>query len=107
MNAEIITSVAGAALALAFLYIPGWRVRFAALQEEKKQLAMLGIMAVVCLAVAGLACFGLAPDFGLAVTCDRAGIVTLVQSFIMAIAANQGVHRLAPKPPDVRAAKRQ
>lgn len=97
MTAEELAGIAGMVLSLVFSYVPGLRQRYGALDGNRKRLVMLVALAVTALGVYGLACTGLGPDFGLAVTCDRQGAVALVQAFVMALVANQATYALTPR----------
>ena len=106
MTPEILAAVAGILLSLAFSYVPGLRTRFAELATEVQQLVMLVLLVVVAGASYGLACAGFLTDlFGVALTCDKAGLLGLVRALIFAIMANQGVYQLTPKAADVRFTK--
>jgi putative flippase GtrA len=106
MTPEILASVAGVILSLAFSYIPNLRTWFAEKPKEQQQLSMLALMFVVAAASYGLACAGILTElFGVALTCDRSGLLGLIQALIFAIMANQGVYQLTPRAADVRLAK--
>ena len=106
MTPEILAAVAGVVLSLAFSYIPNLRTGFAELAKETQQLIMLGLLFVVAAASYGLACAGILTDlFGVALTCDKAGMLGLIRALIFAIMANQGIYQLTPKVADVRLVK--
>ena len=107
MTPEMIAGLAGFIISLAFTYIPGLNVKFAGLVKETQQLIMLALMALVSLGAFGLACAGIAADFGLAVECSQSGAISLFTSFVLAIAANQGTNKVFPKPKAVRIAVQQ
>jgi hypothetical protein len=104
--AEVLASLAGGVLALAAEYLPGFSDWFARLDGRQKRLLMVGLLALVSLAVYGVACAGLAGElFPLvgslagqvlpALRCDEAGAIALAQAFLSALAVNQGVYLLA------------
>lgn len=93
----LIASVAGALLSLLFAYVPGAKGWFEGLKGGQKRLVMLGCLVVTALALVGLACGGLAADFGLKVTCDRPGIVAVIEAFVMAVMGNQATFLISPK----------
>lgn len=109
MTSEQLLTIAGAVLALAFMYIPGLREKYAGLSDEVKRLIMAGILLVVSGAVYGLSCYGLLGSImtqsAQAVTCDQNGLIELAWAFVLAIMANQGTYLLAPRPASVKAAK--
>lgn len=94
---DAISGLAGVVLSLVFSYVPGARDWFAKLNGDQKRLVMLGACLVVPVVMALLACTGFAADFGLTVTCDRAGIVELVKAFVVAAITNQTAYQLSPK----------
>ena len=106
MTPEILAAVAGIILSLAFSYIPNLRIRFAEYAKETQQLAMLGLLVLVAVGSYGLACAGILTElFGVALTCDKSGLLGLVRALIFAIMANQGIYQLTPKVADVRLVK--
>lgn len=106
MTPEILAAVAGVILSLAFSYIPNLRTWFAEKPKEQQQLSMLALMFVVAGASYGLACAGILTElFGVALTCDRSGLLGLIQALIFAIMANQGVYKLSPQVTDVKEIK--
>lgn len=94
-----ISVLAGVALSLVFSYVPGARAWFDTLIPDYKRLVMLAACAIVPVAMAILSCAGMGADFGIAVTCDRVGIVALVRSFVVALVANQTTYQLSPAIP--------
>lgn len=96
MTADSLAMYAGVALSLVFSYVPsadGW---WANLAVTYKRLVMLGLLLLVALASVGLACAGFAADLGLTITCDRAGVVGIIQAFGLAVIANQAAYSLSP-----------
>jgi len=90
----VLASIAGVVLSLAFSYIPGLNVKFAALEPTVKRLIMLGLLAVVAGAVFGLGCVHI---LVVQLTCDQAGAVQLVFIFISAVMANQAAFVITPQ----------
>ena len=106
MTPEILAAVAGIILSLAFSYVPGLRTRFAELPKETHQLAMLGLLIIVAAGSYGLACAGILTElFGVALACDKSGLLGLIRALVFAVMANQGVYQLTPKAADVRLVK--
>lgn len=102
MDTEMLSAVAGAALSLAFSYIPGlrgWYERLGEAQhgEEWKRLVMLAALLVTAAGVMLLSCSGWAGS-GVAglPACDRPGLVELLRALIAALVANQSVYLLTP-----------
>ena len=98
MSETELAAGAGVLLSLAFSYIPGLSTKFAALAPEKKRLIMLGLLALVAGGSFGLACAGLLSSLaGAAATCDRAGALGLVRTFVLAAVFNQGAYLISPQ----------
>lgn len=105
MSAEFLAVLAGAVLSLLFSYIPGLNVWFGGLESTYKRLIMLGLLAAVAGVVYGMACAGWGESFGIALTCDQAGLVELLKAFGLAAIANQTAYGLSPEPAAVQVAK--
>ena len=91
MSHETLSAVAGILLSLAFSYIPGLSDWYQALNGVYKRLVMLACLLLVSLGAFGLSCSG----WWAFVSCDRAGIVGLIEAFIMAVVANQSAYPLS------------
>ena len=97
MSADLLAGIASTIISLAFSYIPkadGW---WETLDETYRRLIMLGVLVLVALGAVGLACTGLAADFGLTVTCDKPGIIALVRVFGVAVIVNQSAFKITPR----------
>lgn len=94
MTAADLAAVAGVVLSLACSYIPGLSDWFATLDSNKKRLAMAVLLLVSAVGVFGLSCGNLIAT----ITCDRAGVMGLIQAFIAALIANQATYLISPKP---------
>ncbi len=94
---DLIAAIAGVLLSLIFSYVPGAKRWFARLDGQRKRLVMLGLLALVSLGSMGLACSGGGRDFGLALTCDRPGVVQIVTAFMSAVVANQTTYTISPR----------
>lgn len=93
MTSDLLASLAGIALSLAFAYVPGLRDWFDGLTTEYKRLVMAGALLIVAAGTLALSCGGvLDPPV---VTCDKPGIVGLAQAFVFALVANQAAYGLA------------
>lgn len=95
MTQEQLTLFAGVALSLVLAYVPGIKTWYDPLEAQVKASIMAGLLLLVAIAVFGLSCGGFVQ---LGVTCDKQGIVGLVQIYIMALIANQGTFLIAVKP---------
>jgi len=96
MSAEYLAGVAGVVLSLIFSYVPGLNAKYAALDGTIKRLIMLGLLVVVAGGAFGLACAGWGVDLKVAVSCDRAGLVGLLQVLSLAVIANQSAYAISP-----------
>lgn len=105
MTEELLSALAGIILSLAFSYIPGLNVKFAALTEEYKKLSMLGLLVLVAGIVFGLTCTKYGAMLGIPLTCDEAGGVALLKILLAAAVANQTAYKLTPQTQGVRLAK--
>lgn len=105
MTADSLALYSGVVLSLVFSYVPGLSTKYAELSETTKRLIMLGMLALVSVAVVGLACAGFGEDLGIYITCDKDGFVGVIKAFIMAMIANQSTFKLSPVTNAVRDAK--
>jgi len=97
MNADELSMIAGTILSLAFSYIPGLNQKFGKLSTEYKRLIMLILVVIVAVAIFGLACAGVAADFGISVACNKAGVVGLIRAILYAAVANQATYGLTKR----------
>jgi len=102
VSAETLSLIAGAALSLAFSYIPGLHERFAALDPTHKRLVMLALLVLSAGAVYGLSCLGWGLAWGVVLTCDRSGLAGLLEQLLLAVIANQGVYAITPPRPSLQ-----
>jgi hypothetical protein len=96
MTDNIIASLAGALLALLFGYAPGLRPWYEALEPTRKALVMLLLLAVAAGVLYGAACY--TPLGAGDITCDEAGLWTVVRLFLAAMVANQATYMIGVKP---------
>jgi hypothetical protein len=101
MTPELLVSIAGIILSLAFSYVPGLDVKFAALEGVHKRLVMLGLIVAAAAGAFGLSCAGLMD----ASTCNQDGAWGLVQLVIFAAIANQTTYSFSPETERVMDAK--
>lgn len=90
LTPDLIGSVAGIVLSLAFSYVPGLKQRYEALTGEWKRVIMAALLFLVAVAIFGLGCADI-----LAGTCSRDGAMQVLRVFIAALVANQGTYLLA------------
>ena len=96
MTAETLAATAGIVLSLVFSYVPKFSTWYGLKDDPIKRLIMLGALVLVSGVAFGLACSGLASDFGLPLTCDKVGAVALLRAFVVAAIANQTTYALTP-----------
>lgn len=96
MNPEPIIYVASAALALVFEYAPRLREWYERQAEGIKRRVMLAVIAVTVAATYGLSCGGYIDAVACGSAWDQVAFDAL-RVFVLAAAANQGVHRLTKR----------
>ena len=96
METTTISALAGMLISLVFAYVPGASNWYAGLDGTYKRAVMLVALVTVVVIQYVLACAGWAVDFGLAVSCDRSGLVLLIQGFIAALVSNQATYLISP-----------
>lgn len=89
---EIVT-ITGVLLAVLFEYLPGLHTWYNALKDTEQRLIMLGLMVITVAATYGLSCAGWLHAW----QCNQVGIKDAVFALGLAIAANQGTHRILPR----------
>jgi hypothetical protein len=110
LTPELLSSIAGVLLSLLASYLPGFSTWFDRLSATHKRLLMLGVLAAVTAAIVGLTCAGLGqplglpaiglPAIGLPATslpaaCDQGSVTLALQSFILALVANQSAYLIS------------
>lgn len=106
MTPEILATIAGILLSLAFSYVPKLNTWYAAQLDEYKKLIMLGLIVLVAAGAYGLSCAGLlGPLYGVEIACDQAGVLQLVMAVVAAAIANQTTYKLTPQSRAVRTVK--
>lgn len=95
ISQEELSAAAGILLSLGFSYLPGIKEKFAGLSPTNKRLVMLGMLALVALAVFALGCTEL--EWAGWVSCSEAGAWALARIFIAAVIANQAAFEVAPR----------
>lgn len=86
----ILLTVGGAGLSVLFEFVPGFKGWYTPKTSQVKSLIMLILLTVGAVGVFALSCYS--PYEVL--SCSQAGAWELATAWILAITANQGVHRL-------------
>lgn len=92
MTVEQLGAIAGVLLSLAFSYIPGLSDKFGAQPATTKRLVMAGLLLIVAIGSLALSCANVV----VTVECTQAGVISLVNTFIAALVANQAAYMIAP-----------
>jgi hypothetical protein len=98
MTPQTLSTAAAVILSLLFSYVPGLSSWYDGLDATRKRLTMLILLLVTTLASFGLVCAGWAEAFGFSLSCDTPGAITLIQSLVLALTANQSTYLITPKP---------
>lgn len=93
MTSEQLAVIAGAIMSLAFSYVPGLSEWYDPLEAVYKRLIMLGVLVLVAAGALGLSCWQVIEY----VSCDKPGILGLVNALLLAIMANQSTYMLTKK----------
>jgi hypothetical protein len=102
VSPEFLALAAGAVLSLLFSYIPGLNGWYAGKAPEVKRLAMAGLLLVIAVVLVVLGCYGIIQT---GVVCSQAGIVQVVWSYLLALAANQSTYAITPQVTAVKNAR--
>lgn len=94
MSPETLLHIAAIVLSLVFIYIPGLKEKYDALEGATKRLVMLGLLFFVNLVVFGLCCANRFDYY----TCDVDGAWSAVKLFVETIIINQTTFLIAPRP---------
>ena len=97
MTPEFLSALVAILLSLLFSYIPGFETWYSPLEGVTKRLIMLALLFLVSLVSFGLTCAGWAGSLQLSLTCDTPSLVTLLRSFVAALAANQSMYAISPR----------
>lgn len=101
LSPEVITGAAGILLSLIFTYVPKLRTWYAALDTGIKSGIMIGALALVSGFIALSSCM----EWWVWIKCDQGGVMKLIETFILALVANQATYVISPEPQDVEIAK--
>lgn len=97
MTDQTLSATAAILLSLMFTYIPTLADRYNTYNATHKRLIMLACLVTITAAISALSCLSVGAYFGVTVTCDKSGIAGLVNTFILAVVANQGTFLISPK----------
>lgn len=97
MSAESLSLAAGTILSLTFSYVPGARSWFERFEPEIRRLIMLALLVFTASIVYGLSCLGWASEWDISLTCDRTGLLGLIEQLVIAIIANQSIYAISPR----------
>lgn len=81
--------IAGAALSLLAMVVPGFKTWYEKLGSEQKQLVMIGALAAVVAGRFGLGCVGKDAAF----VCSWDGAYEALAAWVLAVVANAGVYK--------------
>jgi len=90
---ELLASISGMIISLAFAYVPGLKEWFDNLAGNYKRLVMGLSLVLACLVIFGLSCVGWRDD----VVCNQAALPELLSAVIFALIANQTAYTFAVK----------
>ena len=96
MTSVQLSAIAGILLSLIFSYVPQVQEWYGAKDSKTQSLIMLGLLALVAVATYGISCAGWWPGLT-SVTCDQAGIKSLIEAFVAAVIANQATYVISPQ----------
>lgn len=103
LTLDAIAMVVGAAISLAASYLPGFRAKWAALDDDRKRSAMAVATIATGVVLYVLACVpALAFPF---MACPAGGVWSLIGTIIAALVANQATDRVSPDTADVKIIK--
>jgi len=88
-----LTAIAAGLLSIGLEYLPGIAPRYDRLSPQGKKLTMLILLVASAAGLYGLSC----ADVLIYVACTTKGLLDLAGMIVVAITANQGVHRLTKK----------
>ena len=103
LSAEVIAGFAGILISLFFSYFPILKTKFAGLTSEAKSGIMIGLMALVTVAITAFNYFGIL-DAGITFTKGWEWHVLWI--FALSVMGNQTAHRISPETKAVTRAKK-
>lgn len=102
-SSEVLILLSGGILSLFFMYFPKWRVQFAELPSEQKQIINLVLIILLAVGAFVMTCtnFYLIPG----ILCTKNGVLQLLIYVFLAGGGNQLAYKYSPQPSDVQEAK--
>lgn len=97
MTDVILTGTAGVVLSVLFEYVPGLSEWYNKLKDNSQRLIMLGLLVLTAAVIFGLNCAGWFGGKIPAVSCSDKGLQDLIWLLVVAVAANQGTHKILPR----------
>lgn len=91
---DLIAQIAGGALSLVLAYVPGLRVRWAALPGAYKRAGMVGLLLLTALLLWVPACVQ-AAGWQSNLPCTGAGLLDILRLFALALMSSQAVYLIA------------
>jgi|GEM_PF-1896389 hypothetical protein len=98
MTATVLAGFAGVLLALLLSYAPKFGTWFNAQPSETKVMINGGLLVVVAAGAYAVGCLGWAVQLQLVVTCDQAGLITMLGALLAALISNQSAYVAFVKP---------
>ena len=96
MNAETLGAIGGIVLSLAFGFIPGLSDWYYKQVSQLQAAIMLAILTGLSAISFGAGCVGF--SFAAGLTCDQAGLETVLTALWWAVLSNQGIYQIGVKP---------
>ena len=93
MTATFLCGIAGVVISLLAEFVPGLSTWYNKLTDTWQRLTMLAVVVVVAAAIFGLSCGSVVTY----VTCDKAGIISLLTAIGTALVTNQVTFVITPK----------
>lgn len=91
----LINAGVGILISLMISFVPFLAQKFYAIPEDKRGLAMVGIVLVSALAIFGLSCTALFTF----IACTKEGALDLLKAFLIMLATNQITYQVTPTSP--------
>lgn len=92
---EILLGLVGAVTSLLFSYVPSLKVWLD--KQANKGLIMLGFTVLIAAAYFGLVCSPFAADLSITLTCDKIGVISILQAIYVIAAGNQLTYLLTKR----------
>jgi len=102
LTPEFLALRAGALLSLLFSFFPKLNVWYAGKPDSEKKLFMVGLLLLITIALGVGMCLNILTIVG--ISCEPPAINTLLNTFLLAVVANQSVYTLTPLPKYVQLA---